>query len=129
MSISRQQPTIDYGHVHIVAYYMVVAYCSILQPFNWDSQSASLFGTFAVALPATLWLVADAKKRRRPVVHILQPFVLANWLVVIPLYLLFTRGLWGVALLAIHIALTILISNVFFHSTVLLFWGPGIYFV
>jgi len=70
-----------YSIIWCVTYYIVLTIACACQPFMlYVDSSAQLLSQIVTALPPTYWLVQDAKLRRSPIPHVIQPIGLALWI-------------------------------------------------
>jgi len=120
---ARKLKTRTYSIIWCVTYYLVIATVAACQPFilSLDSTADILSGV-VTALPPTYWLVNDAKRRRAPVPHVIQPGLISLWILVVPIYLLWTRKWWGLLYLLLHVVCTTLVSLFAYQVTVYLIW-------
>lgn len=58
--------------------------------------------SLAIPFLATWWLGSDAQERGKPVLHVLYPVIFVLWIPAIPVYLIATRGFWGLLWFFIH---------------------------
>ena len=88
-------------------------------------RSADYIARAALALIMASWVIADARKRQRPLCYDYDSFVFVAWPIVVPVYLFRTRGMRafltllcfaGICLVAMLAALVVSIIRGFVFS-------------
>jgi len=104
-------------------YYLIVAVVGICQPFIVALDSdASYLSKVVVAFPGAYWLIRDAKVRGMHVPHVIQPGIVSCWTLVVPIYIIRTRGWRGVGYITLHIAGTIMVGLAGHYISAYLLW-------
>ena len=101
-----------------------MALWSVGQVFVGEVAGISLLATVAIGLPPTMWLIHDVKRHGRFLPHIVYPFILAFWAILVPGYVVWTRKFRGLKLVTIHVLLTSILTIVLYNITIYLAWGP-----
>ena len=73
-----------------------------------QSPAALMIASFLLPVCFVTWVQFDARKRRCTPCFDFGTFVMATWAFSVPLYLIWTRGSWGVPLAAMFVALFVL---------------------
>jgi len=77
-----------------------------------------------MASTAAMWVVFDARYRGKPLVRIVQLIVMGLWPIAVPIYLIATRGVRGLAWTILNLVGLVLANFIGYHSTILAVWGP-----
>ena len=102
---------------------MIVVFVSGCQPFVFETSGlASSLSNTSIALPATYWMISDAKLRRVYIPHVVQPGIVVFWYLVVPIYLVNTRKWWGVLYVALHFICTLVASVIAYNLSIALIW-------
>jgi hypothetical protein len=73
-------------------YAFALALASVWQPHGVLSPNANYVSQAAFSFILSFWVTADARKRHHPLCYDYDSFVFFLWPVVVPVYLLRTRG-------------------------------------
>lgn len=114
----------DQRWIPVVVLYIVTALWAVVQMFSGENGAVYLLFWIAFALPPTTWVVMDSRRRKKPILHILQLIIFLAWPIAVPIYLAFTRGIYGIGLITLHVIGLIMVTCVFFYGTILLVGGP-----
>lgn len=72
-----------------------------------------------ISVQAALWMILDARKRGIHVPHILQPFIMFAWYLVVPCYLIATGKWWGVLWSIVHAFALLTVTEVAMTGSVI----------
>ena len=113
----------SYSILWCVTYYLVVAIVYVCLPFVFvPGAFAEKLGAYAIAMPPAYWMINDARLRRLYVPHVVQPAIMLFWYLVVPIYLLRTRGWWGLLYLILHVVGSYLTLRIGYYLSVVLIW-------
>lgn len=108
-------------------YYLVMFVIGAAQPFVFDPESSAWFlMQLSAAMPPTYWLLFDAKRRGIFIPHIVQPGIISLWWILVPGYLIHTRGWRGLGFSLAHFFGAILVLCAGFYLSVVIYWGPAL---
>ena len=116
----------DSRWIPFVSLYVVAAVWAVVQLFWGGNGGVYLLFWLAFAIPATTWVVMDGRHRNKPILHILQFVIFFTWPIAVPVYLVATRGIYGIGLTTLHVIGLIVVTCVFSYGAILLVWGPGV---
>ena len=108
----------------ILIFYTCTAVWSVGQIFFGEIAGIRLLINVAIALAPTMWLTRDAKLRGWFLPHVVHPFVLAFWVILVPIYVIWTRKWCGLKLLVFHALLTLFLTIAFYNGAIYLIRGP-----
>jgi len=111
----------------ISIFYTSTAVWSVGQIFFGEIAGISLIFRVAIGLAPSMWLTRDAKLRGWFLPHVVHPFVLAFWVIVVPVYVIWTRKWRGLKLVVFHALLTLLLTIVLNNAALYLIWGPRVF--
>jgi len=95
----------------------------ICEPFIVALDSSAIFlSGIAAALPASYWLINDAKIRGNYLPHVIQPAIVGYWIFVVPVYVIWTRRWWGLLYVALHFSGTYLVTMLGYCIAVHVLW-------
>ena len=116
----------DFRKFYVVTLYVATVAWGIVQVFSQHGGIQYII-SLIFGLTATLWTVSDARQRGRPILHIVQFFILVSWPIAVPIYLIWSRGKRGVGLLLLHGVGLSIASYASFYGTVFSVYGFDVY--
>ena len=118
MKTGAKTSELDSRWMAILGLYVATAAWAVVQLFVADHGGVYILFWLASAVPPTLWMVIDAKRRARPIPSGLQIMFLFFWPIVVLGYLIATRGLHGVGLFCCTLSGQGWCLSVFFYGTI-----------
>ena len=85
----------------LVTLYFTTFFSGVAQALS-SSICVHYLCSFAMAGSATGWMVSDSRERGNPILHILQTLIMVFWPIVVPIYLVTTRGIRGLGFAIVH---------------------------
>lgn len=101
----------------ILIFYALSALWAVAGVFFGEIAGIFQLANLGIALAPTMWLIGDAKQKSYFVPHIVQPFILAFWSIVLPVYVIWTRRWRGARLVLLHVVATLLINGILSYAT------------
>ncbi|MEM9412124.1 MAG: hypothetical protein AAGA30_13490 [Planctomycetota bacterium] len=111
----------------IIKIYIAFLFWGVVQVLA--PEVGGLYYLFALVAggSAAWWAVLDASDRGRPILHIVQFFVLLFWPLAVPVYLIASRGIRGFGLSVAHAVGLMLALLIGFYVTVFSLYGLDAY--
>jgi hypothetical protein len=111
--------------VLVVAIYLVIAVGNVVAILRPEAALIRLALHVAMASIATMWCVVDSRIRGFPLVNSSHWVIFFTWPIAVPIYLIYSRRLYGLGLVILHgIGLTAAAMGTY-HLTALLVYGPA----
>lgn len=105
--------------------------CLYVAAAMWGAMQASraphglvhLLLAAMMASAATGWCVVDSRLRGRPIVQSIHWIMFVTWPLSLPIYLVYSRRLWGLGVAILHGIGLIIICAIAFHLVGYALWG------
>jgi hypothetical protein len=125
-SPSAQPPTIhDTRHTRLLLlfYYLLAELWGIRNIWYWEPSTLDYFVPIALAVALGWWAVVDAKRRGRPIPMVSQPWFVLLAMLLVPMYMIWSRRWRGVGYLALHAALWYALATATMHVGGIILFG------
>jgi hypothetical protein len=107
----------------VIGFYLLVATLGAIQAVPLRDNIAFLLFSVLAASMATYLCVLDARMRGRPIVQSVHWIMFCTWPLAVPIYLIYSRRLWGLVLLFLHGIGLLVVQALAFHLTRYLAYG------
>ena len=121
--MSKQNPKPFSGWFPLVGLYVAQVASGAMQCFYLDGAWYWIV-SLLMASTAAMWVVFDARYRGKPLVRIVQLIVMGLWPIAVPIYLIATRGVRGLAWTILNLVGLVLANFIGYRSTILAVLGP-----
>ncbi len=101
VNVNTPLPKSDFRGLLVAQLYFTQTGWGVAQVFT-DNAGLELLIGLLMASVAAGWVVMDARQRGKPILHVVQFFLVFTWGVSVPVYLVWTRGLRGIGWLLLH---------------------------
>lgn len=109
--------------IMLVGLYLLAATWGAMQAVPLRNGLVFLLFSFLIASVATYLCVLDARILGRPIVQSVHWIMFVTWPIAVPIYLIYSRRLWGLALAVLHAIGLLMVATLAFHLAGYLAYG------
>lgn len=108
----------------IVIFYGWVATWAVVQVLLPNQIGILCVVSIALGMAPTLWFLRDTKRMNYVIPHVIQPLVVWNWWIIIPIYVVATCKSRGLVIVLAHGILATILTAVLSFLTLFFYWNP-----
>jgi hypothetical protein len=129
MSASKpdSQAIAAYRHTRclLIAYYLLAVVWGVRQVWHSVSSRIDLLVPLTFQLALAWWAIVDAKSRNRPIPLLSQQWYFWFGPLLVPVYVISSRGWRGVGFLVLHVALWMAVTTAAYHVGGVILYGDA----